>query len=117
MAGLGWFNWRRVVFGPTWHIDSHVEAADQVPTQIPRFGAVLVGSAAHPKWLAFDCPCGRGHRILLNLEQSRWPHWTVRGDKRVTVRPSVRARTTHGECHFFITRGRTTWIDDRRRQR
>ena len=50
--------WRAVWPFSPWRIVAEVDAADEVPDRLPRKGAVLVGSRQHPKWIAFDCPCG-----------------------------------------------------------
>lgn len=57
-----WLPWRK------WRIGAVVDAADEVPERLPPKVAVLVGSTAHPKWLAFDCPCGEVHRIVVSLD-------------------------------------------------
>lgn len=55
---------------------------------------------------AVGCACGRGHRILLNLEDQHrlaiehgWP----------TVTPSILVADAPCLSHFFITAGQVTW--------
>ena len=87
-----------------------VSEADQIPPVLPRDGAVLVESASFRKWLAFDCPCGSGHRVLLNLDPGRWPSWRVNGLSPLTISPSVDETTTRRRCHYLIRRGHVIWM-------
>lgn len=80
-----------------------------MPDKLPRNAVVVVGSTHRPKWLGFDCPCRKGHRILLNLDTSRWPHWRLGPGRRVTISPSVDSDGPAGRCHYFITRGKVIW--------
>lgn len=100
--------WRLRRNGP-WRIIGEVVEADQVPDSIPKNGAIRVGSARAAKWLAFDCPCDQGHRVLLNLDERRWPVWRVRNTSPLTIWPSVDAKTGSRRCHYFIDRGHVFW--------
>jgi hypothetical protein len=88
---------------------AEVDAADDVPRRLPRNGVVLVGHPI-PKWLGFDCPCRSGHRVLLNLEPTRRPHWRVLKDRQLTVSPSVDESGPQGRCHYLIERGKIVWV-------
>lgn len=87
-----------------------VEAADEIPESLPQFGAVLVGSEAAPRWLAFDCPCRTGHRIMLNLDNSRRPFWMVSSTKHLTIHPSVDSRRPERRCHYWMRNGKIHWV-------
>lgn len=100
--------WRR------WRITLSVEAGDEVPDVIPQNAAVLVEAEGLPSWLAFDCPCGRGHRIMLNLTRARWPHWTMKTRSPLTVTPSIDTVYEGRRCHFFLERGKIAWARDAR---
>jgi hypothetical protein len=116
MARLRHIDWRAWLPGPTLRIVTQVEAADEIPVTIPKNGAVLVGSREQPKWLALDCPCGTGHRVMVTLEPTHWPHWTLEGrdaDNRITLWPSIDCQTEKRRCHYFIRRGRVHWIRER----
>lgn len=104
---FGWTQWlpfRR------WRLVAIVEAADEVPDQLPVRGMILVGSADYPKWLAFDCPCKQNHRILIPLDRLKKPHWTVKGTKKVSLFPSVDAFRGSVRCHYIINKGWTKWV-------
>lgn len=101
-----WLPWRR------WKVVQQVEAADEVPERLGPRTAVFVGTREHPKWLAFDCPCGRGHRILIPLERSKKPHWRLAEGDRMTLSPSVDAVWRGRRCHYVIRSGKTIWIND-----
>lgn len=108
-------SWRSVVervFTPPWRVEATVSEMDEVPRRIRPRRAFLVATPTRHKWLAFDCPCGAGHRILLNLDRTRRPFWTIRLSKRgaLTLRPSVDFDNGHRSCHFLLRQGRVSWI-------
>ena len=106
----------RLLPGRRWHIASGVQAADQIPARIPARSAVIVGTPADPRWLAFDCPCRTGHQIMLNLDRRRPPYWTVTSTRRLTVRPSIDSDRPGCRCHYYIREGKVTWVPDIRRR-
>lgn len=108
-------SWRPVVervLAPPWRVEATVAEMDEVPRRIRPRRAILVATPTRHKWLAFDCPCGAGHRVLLNLDRARRPFWTVRLSKRgaLTLRPSVDFDDGPRSCHFFLRQGRVFWI-------
>jgi|SRR5581483_10348572 len=106
MNPIRWWHWLpRLRF----FLAGCVEHADEVPQYLPAKAAVLVGTMRQPKWLAFDCPCRTGHRILVPLEHTRIPHWRVLREKPLTVAPSVDFRTAKQRCHYFIQDGWVIW--------
>lgn len=108
---LRWWHW--LPFQP-WRLLGLVESADEIPESLPRNGAVAVGSPATPKWIAFDCPCRSGHRIMLNLDVGRRPSWRigVDGSQRLSIRPSVDYADGRRRCHYFVSTGRIDWARD-----
>jgi hypothetical protein len=112
MAGLirRFRRWLAGLLKPVWirHV-SRVDAADEIPLNPAPREVVLVGAFGSEKWIAFACPCERGHRILLNLQQSAYPRWSVSGpDRRLSLFPSVWVGSPWG-CHFWLRRGRIRW--------
>lgn len=105
--------WGRFTF-QHWRIVDEVESADEIPAKLPRNGAVLVASGKKHKWIAFDCPCHLDHRILLNLDTSRYPHWRASSGRRgrLTISPSVSSRDAGVYCHYFIREGKVLWAKD-----
>ena len=110
LSTIRWWHWLPIPWW--WRLVATVEAADEIPERLPKRGAVLVGSRERPKWLAFDCPCRRGHRVMLSLDSARKPRWDIRGRFLLTVSPSVNDRTLGTRCHYFIRNGRTAWARD-----
>jgi len=113
VRGIDWRKW--LPAGP-WRVVEQVDAADEVPDTIPKNGAVLVGSRQHPKWLALDCPCGTGHRVMVALDPRNWPHWTLAAgtnESPLTLWPSIDCRRPERRCHYFLRRGRVLWIRER----
>lgn len=95
-----------------WRLEATVLNVDEVPTRIRTRRAYLVAAETHRKWLVFDCPCGSGHRIFLNLDRARRPVWTVRLSKRgaLTLHPSVNYRDDRRACHYVLSNGRIEWV-------
>jgi hypothetical protein len=87
-----------------------VSEADEIPETLRPYEAALVVSEGMSKWLAFDCPCGKGHRVVLNLDASRWPRWTVSADNPLTVSPSVDMDTRDRRCHYILYYGHVNWV-------
>lgn len=115
VSKLPWWEWLRP--RRSWRIVAVVEAADEVPQKLPRNTAVLVGSRAMPKWLIFDCPCRSGHRVMLNLDRARYPHWRLASGKKLTVAPSVDWNGGGQSCHYYIRGGRVFWARHMRNER
>ena len=107
---IAWWKWLPF---QGWRSVGMVESADEVPDRLPSRGAVLVGAPEHLKWVAFDCPCGRGHRIMLNTDPGRLPAWQVaqNPEQRLTISPSVDYRGER-RCHYHVRDGKTVWAGD-----
>jgi hypothetical protein len=105
---ISWWQWLPIW---RWRIVGLVEDADEVPSRLPRRAVVVVGSASFPKWLAFDCACGRKHRILLNADPGRRPAWRLVQTDPLNIAPSIDYRGAR-RCHYFIRDGQTLWAKD-----
>lgn len=101
----------RLTPGP-WRLEATVSNMDDVPARIRCCRAYLVATATHHKWLVFDCPCGNGHRIVLNLDRAHRPVWSVRLSKAkaLTLSPSVDYRGERRACHYVLSNGRVSWV-------
>src|SRR4051794_871231 len=99
-----------------WRAVTVVAGADEIKRPLPRRRIMLVGSKAAPKWAIFECPCGTGHEIMLNLDRRRRPAWQMRSSfiRGATVQPSVDSIQDHLRCHYFIRRGRVKWTKEQR---
>lgn len=115
MARMNLVRWWRSLALPwrRWRVVAHVTAGDEIPDRIPRRGVVLVGHATHATWAAFDCPCGRGHRLMLNLDSARSPRWRIVSLRPLSIRPSVDDVTSERRCHFVVRQGRIAWAPER----
>src|SRR5260370_38917884 len=105
--------WRECIPGHAWRIFATVEAADEIREQLPPAGAILVGSLQHPKWLAFDCPCKTGHRMVVTLDRAHYPHWTLLDAKKLSISPSVAYRSSRRTCHYLFRRRKVLWVKER----
>jgi hypothetical protein len=113
MAGIGRIPFWEWIPGRAWRIVATVEAADEVPERLPSRGAVVVGTLERPKWLAFDCPCKTGHRIMVTLDPAHRPHWVIREGKKLTLSPSVDYRAAQRRCHYHLTNGKIIWVEEK----
>jgi len=118
MAGLkfgllDWWPWRR------WRVTGYVDAADEIPEHLPPKAMVVVGSVQRPKWIAFDCPCQRGHRIMLAAQpiegaedpfKAARPKWVLEAERPATLWPSVDAWHGQHRCHYIIQEGVVRWV-------
>lgn len=111
MAGVAGFHWWQWLPWPwrRWRVVARVNAGDEVPEHIPPRGVVLVGSDSHPTWIAFDCPCGQDHRLMVNLDTARRPAWRIESLRPLSIRPSIDDITSQRRCHFFIRGGKIAW--------
>jgi hypothetical protein len=112
MAGLnalisGFVDW--LLPSRRFRVTELVDAADEIPDQLPRRGAVLVGTLDQPTWIAFDCPCMDHHRVMLNLDPRRHPAWVIGAKKPLTLSPSINEKRRNIRCHYFIRAGRVQW--------
>jgi Family of unknown function (DUF6527) len=85
------------------------ETLPDVPERLDRHTLAVCGVGETPKWAAFECPCGRGHRIVVSLQKAHRPHWTFSDSGgKPNLHPSV---DSHGDfrCHFVLRDGRVTW--------
>ena len=98
----------------SWRIVGRVDAGDEVPDCLPEKGVVIVGAPGHPTWVALDCPCRAGHRLMVNLDKTRRPFWNVDSVKPLTIWPSIDNITSERRCHFIIRGGRVHWANRNR---
>lgn len=108
---ISWWQW--LPFW-RWRMIGMVDSADEIPDRLPRNAAVVVGDDRFPKWLAFDCPCRKGHRIMLNTDRARRPSWRFSRtpEGHLTVTPSVDFVGDAFRCHYFIREGKIEWTRD-----
>lgn len=114
MADSVKFKWWQWLWFQPWRLVAVVESADEVPERLPRNGVTLVGATTFPKWIAFDCPCRTGHRIMVNADSQRKPFWRFAADQsgRVTLSPSVDYSDASKRCHYFVRDGKIVWARD-----
>jgi hypothetical protein len=105
-----WLRRTNIYTGPIAKLKAYGEY-DSLPT-VPRAGELAIaGTLQKPKWALLDCPCGNGHTILLSLQATTIPHWslTLGKSRRPTLAPSV-DRVAERRCHFWLQDGRVTWV-------
>jgi hypothetical protein len=103
--------WRRLrVTRPRIKHVSFVESPSDVPDDLPRQGLVVVGMPEYPKWAVFECPCGRGHRLMLSLQRGHRVSWRLRlGARGPSLSPSIDLIADF-RCHFWLHEGRVRWV-------
>ena len=103
--------WRRRHLTPArFKTMSFYEGRDAVPAEVPRQTIAVVGTLERPKWAIFECPCGRGHQITVNLSDSRHPSWKITATRRgPSLHPSVDAYEPY-DCHYWIRGGTVRFV-------
>lgn len=109
MSKIKWWQWLPLPW-KKWGIILKVASADMIPDKIPAKTAVLVVDNLVTTWIAFNCPCRRGHRVMLNIDRRRRPAWSVDQAKPLTLSPSVYDHTIDNLCHYFIKQGHVQWV-------
>jgi hypothetical protein len=92
------------------------ESQSELPDSLPRNALAVVGPEAQPKWAALECPCGAGHRLLVNLSPRHRPAWRLEPNvQRPGLRPSLNFADEERRCHFWLRAGKVRWCGDSRR--
>lgn len=88
---------------------------EEPPENLKPRTIYVIQDGNEPDSLVFDCPCGCGNRIELNLLPDCRPQWAfkVKG-KKLSISPSVWA-TRGCRSHFWIREGRVEWARGSRR--
>lgn len=81
-----------------------LESRRDVPDAPAADTLYVVGVKRAPKWLIFDCPCGRGHRLDVNLMRARNPFWRLSFGlaNRVSASPSLWVADDICDSHFWL---------------
>jgi hypothetical protein len=106
-----WF--RRQKKPPQYFEQAH--AVSQMSGIPPEIGhdIYIVEKQRRRVWAVFNCPCERGHRLVVNLSRTRLPFWEVSVRKgRASFWPSLWMR---GLCksHFWIRGNRVYWVTEK----
>lgn len=73
---------------------------------------VLVARHGVHRWLVFNCPCGCGDQVPINLDRRTGPAWRAfHPGRRLTVYPSI-WRGSGCESHFIVRRGQILLVSD-----
>lgn len=104
------FPWRK------YRVVARAAVADLVPDRLPRRGTVVVGEPGRETWIAFDCPCADGHRLIVNLDARRKPAWALTIKPALSLRPSIDDRAGARRCHFVLRNGTVQWVKNSRDQ-
>jgi hypothetical protein len=73
----------------------------------------VVGEKRFVKWAYLKCPCGCNESIMLSLNKTNYPSWSVKQDKlgRATISPSIN-KLDGCKSHFLIKKGKLIWARD-----
>lgn len=92
----------------------HYYAEHSELPDVPRVNELAIaGTLDQPKWALVDCPCGRGHTVLIPLSKTAHPHWEVtnKPGSGPSVHPSIdRNRESGMRCHYWIRDGAVIWV-------
>lgn len=78
----------------------------EAETLSPRVGPFEFHYSQRFEMAALSCPCGCGHRVLLNLLDQ---HRLVIEGGLPTVTPSILVSDAPCLSHFYVSRGRVQW--------
>lgn len=101
---------RRTLFGGVVSVKSQGDARSAL-AEVPDLFVVV--EREHPRSAVFECPCGCGDVLSLNLDPSAGRDWRMRRDKLgVTLMPSV---WREGQCrsHFIVWHSMIWWCGAR----
>lgn len=79
-----------------------------VPADIDR-DIYVVAKGRRRGWAVFNCPCERGHRLVVNLSPNRRPYWGISVRQGLaSLWPSLWLKQ---DCrsHFWVRRSRVYW--------
>jgi hypothetical protein len=104
-----WWRGRRWSHPRIGHVSYYASQAD-VPERLAADTLAVVGLAKRPKWAILACPCGRGHRLAVNLSRSRLPYWRLTVDAGgPSLFPSIDFDDGY-RCHFRLQNGAVHWV-------
>jgi hypothetical protein len=92
-----------------------VSSISKVPDD-PGRQIFVVGPSDAPKWVVFNCPCNKSHRLSVPLMKSITPHWRMsRHGRSLSLYPSVWV-DSEGVCgsHFWLRSSRIDWARSNR---
>lgn len=85
-----------------------VTGISAVPPEIGH-DIYVVEKGRRRAWAVFNCPCERGHRIVVNLSRGRRPRWDVSVRRGLaSFWPSLWLKQDC-ESHFWIRNSRVYW--------
>jgi hypothetical protein len=104
----GWIrHWRR---RKRYKAIRHVASMSTVPNATGD-EIFIVGTPFTLKWAVFDCPCGLGHKLTVNLMKSQWPRWKAAIEEgRLSLRPSLIVDDHPCESHFWLINNTVRWL-------
>jgi hypothetical protein len=83
---------------------------NDIPTIIDSKFIYIVREGTEPETLVFECPCGCGAPVYLNLLKDTTPHWTYEIERKtITIFPSV-VRKKGCQSHYWIKKGKIIWV-------
>lgn len=80
-----------------------------------RCACIAIVERGVPRWAVFQCPCGCGELVAVNLDKRSGPHWRLlRNEDSISLIPSV-WRESGCRSHFIIWKNRV-WLFRERRE-
>jgi hypothetical protein len=106
-----WWRRRRWTQPRVKHV-AYYEGRSDVPESLARDTLAVVGTRERPKWAVLECPCGRGHQLVVSLSPQHPPHWRLgEGQRGPSLKPSIDSRRAY-RCHFWLRDGQVQWCRD-----
>ena len=77
--------------------------------EVPNRNFYIVQRESHALWAVFECPCGTGHLMRVNLSRTRKPYWSVVQKRNtVSLSPSIWLQD-FCRGHYWINDSRIYW--------
>jgi hypothetical protein len=94
--------WRRLKSTHQYSGIKFVGSLPEVPAEVGN-DIYIIESFNTAKWVVFNCPCSRGHKLTVNLMKSSYPRWTLRlSGNKVSLSPSVVVTDHPCRSHFWL---------------
>jgi len=98
--------WRRTRVKRRYKIIKFLASLSDVPDQVGN-DIYIVGTSGTSKWVVFDCPCGEGHKLTVNLMKSSYPRWRMKMSRDgISLSPSIVVTDHPCKSHFWLESNR-----------
>jgi len=94
----------------------HVIVTEKYNYEIPDNNTIVLTKKNNTfAWAKFKCPCKCGTNIIISLNSTIKPYWSVKvhNDRKrvlITLNPSIHLSGFKCNSHFFIYKNKVYWV-------